>query len=127
MTLGNFRAIDSIDGRDQHRSAPAGIPMNSINWLCEPGDLGQKWTPSPAQLVTSVCGGEGDHGYRESRFQPASTTHCGVQERAHRVGPSSSSSCPGRCFSCCGGGFKQDPDWGNRHSPMLWSYRSWPM
>ena len=54
MTLGNFRAID---GRDQHRSAPAGIPMNSINWLCDPGDLGQKWIPSPAQLVTLCAEG----------------------------------------------------------------------
>ena len=54
MTLGNFRAID---GRDQHRSAPAGIPMNSINWLCDPGDLGQKWAPSPAQLVTLCAEG----------------------------------------------------------------------
>ena len=54
MTLGNFRAID---GRDQHRSAPAGILMNSINWLCDPGDLGQKWTPSPAQLVTLCAEG----------------------------------------------------------------------
>ena len=58
----------------------------------------------PSSTCDLVCGGEGDHGYRESRFQPASTTHCGVQERAHRVGPSSSSSCTGRCFSCCGGG-----------------------
>lgn len=54
MTLGNFRVVD---GRDGGRTAPAGIPGHLVNWMCDPTNIGQKWAPSPAQLVNLVSEG----------------------------------------------------------------------
>ncbi|CAL1171994.1 unnamed protein product [Cladocopium goreaui] len=51
MTLGNFRIVE---GRDGYRVAPPGIVPGNVNWMCDPGNLAAKWSPSPGLLV-NLC------------------------------------------------------------------------
>ena len=51
MTLGNFRMVE---GRDGNRLAPPGVPPGNVNWMCDPGNLAVKWSPTPGLLV-NLC------------------------------------------------------------------------
>ena len=45
-------AIRFPTGAGNARTAPAGVPGGSINWICAPESLDQKWSPTPAEVLS---------------------------------------------------------------------------
>ena len=40
-----------VAGRPAARAEPVGLAVNSVNWICAPGAIGQQWSPQPHEQL----------------------------------------------------------------------------